>query len=91
MADDSAVAMRAAWSESVNGALERIKRVRFAGLSHGEGFVVIVPAYFTLSHLSPRRFGEGRDALFGPLYFPSGTSGETSETSENGGSAVFSL
>ena len=57
VADDSAVAVLAFWSERVDGALEAVKIVGLAHDGNFQRFVVIVPANFTFVHTIPPLFG----------------------------------
>src|SRR5687767_6566760 len=50
MTDDLAAAMRALGRERVNRAFERVERMRLPLHGHGEGLIVVVAAYFALSH-----------------------------------------
>ena len=50
MSDDSALAVRAGRRQCMNRALETVEHVRFSGVNHFKGFVVVVSADFALGH-----------------------------------------
>ena len=53
MTDDFTAAMVTFWSQRVDGALEAIKIMRYAGYYDFQWFVVVIPANFTLCHKKP--------------------------------------
>lgn len=53
MSDDSALAVRAGRRQCMNRALETVEHVRFSGVNHFKGFVVVVSADFALGHGHP--------------------------------------
>jgi len=57
MSDDLAPAMRAFRSDGVNRALKAVEHMSTAGKKNLECFVVVVSAYFTLSHIFCPPFG----------------------------------
>jgi hypothetical protein len=50
MSDDSALAVRAGRRQCVNRALETVEDVRFSGVNHFKGLVVVVSADFAYGH-----------------------------------------
>jgi len=70
VADNLAAAMIALGGQGMNRTLEAIKIMRDAGHHDFQRLVVIIPANFTLSHLSHNR--SSSLALFAPETFSSG-------------------
>ena len=50
MSDDSTLAVRAGRRQCMNRALETVEHVRFSGVNHFKGLVVVVSADFALGH-----------------------------------------